>query len=162
MINQNSLINYISQLYLKAKTFSLIFPALSLPPFFSCHLFSCDFLCSLSLRCLFLHSHHFSDISQPTPPFVLFLPALHLLLFSTLITLPQRLVERSSIKDGENPALVFSLTHAFLSRPVSLFVWTEPCVSLFICFLPPFFTSISPSQSSGWSARSSPLLCLCS
>lgn len=71
-------------------------------------------------------------MSQPTPPFLLFLPALHLTLLSSLIILPHLLPEPGSIKEGENPALVFTSTHA-VSHAVSLFhVYLFNCSNLLL------------------------------
>lgn len=115
MINRKSifpLIDFISPLYLQI-LFSYIFPALS-SPFFSFHtLFSVfDFVWSLSLCSLLLYFHLFSDMPQPTPPFLLFLPAIQLPLLSSLIILSHLLLEPGSINEGENPALALCSTHA--------------------------------------------------
>lgn len=116
MINQNSMSTH--ELYLpplpSKHSFSL--------PFFSFHTILCvfGFLCFLSLCSLFLYFPYFPDMSQPTPPFLLFLPALRLPLLSSLIILPHLLLEPGSIKEGENPALVFCSTLA---------------VSPFLCFM---------------------------
>lgn len=111
MINQN----YMS-------THKLFLPDLpsknsfSLSPF-SVHTILCVFeFLYLFLCSLFLYLHCFPDMSQPTPPFLLFLFAFCLPLLSSLIILPHLLLEPGSIKEGENPALVFCSTLA-----VSLF-----------------------------------------
>lgn len=72
---------------------------------------ACDCFCFLSLCSLLLYLRCFSDLPQQTPPFLLFLPALHLPLLSLIIP-PHLLLDRGSIREGENPALAFSSTPA--------------------------------------------------
>lgn len=117
---------YISshRLYLSALSSNIIFLHFPCALFtlFSFHtLFSVfDFVWSLSLCFLLLYFHLFSDMPQPTPPFLLFLPAIHLPLLSSLIILSHLLLEPGSINEGENPALALCLTHA-MSHVVSFF-----------------------------------------
>lgn len=87
---------------------------------FSFHTLFSVFVWCLSLCSLSLYFHLFSDMPQPTPPFLLFLPAIHLPLLSSLIILSHLLLEPGSVNEGENPALALCSTHA-MSHAVSFF-----------------------------------------
>lgn len=109
-------------LYLEALPSKNIFISVSLL-FLLTHFFLFSYFFSvfdslfLSLCSLFLYLHCFSDISQLTlPPFHPFLLALHLPLLFLLVIFLHLVLERGSIKEGENRALAFCSAHV-----VSLF-----------------------------------------
>lgn len=97
---------------------------------FHCSLFTFFFLFilnsmnfrPLSLCSFCLYFHGFSDMFQTTPPFLLFLPAIHLPLLSPLIILSHLLPEAVSINGGEISALTF-LFHS-CDIPCSFFLFT--------------------------------------
>lgn len=75
----------------------------------------------------FLYLHCFSDLTQPTPPFLLFLLPIHLLVLLPIIPY-HLLLQLDPISEGEIPAapLDFTLPHG----PRSFFVLKKPIVAV--------------------------------